>query len=62
MDAVWRGEMTLAQRDREAARYAQQFVLLNRVIGLLGMGCWGQLALTLVAFVGFLVGCGLGVY
>lgn len=62
MDAVWRGEMMLAERDREAARYARRFVLLNRVIGLLGMGYWGQLVVTIVAFVGFLVGCGLGVY
>ncbi|KAH6617781.1 hypothetical protein B0J18DRAFT_261265 [Chaetomium sp. MPI-SDFR-AT-0129] len=61
MDAVWRGEMTLAQRDREAARYARRFVLLNRIIGLLGMGSWGELVVTVVVFGGFLGGCALGV-
>ena len=38
MDRVWRGEITQQQRDREATMYAQKFLLLNRCIGLFGLG------------------------
>ncbi|KAK3995854.1 hypothetical protein QBC44DRAFT_348069 [Cladorrhinum sp. PSN332] len=51
MDRVWRGEITQAQRDREAMIYAKRFILLNRVIGLTGMELWIQLTRTLFAYV-----------
>ena len=38
MDRVWRGEITQQQRDREATIYAEKFILMNRLIGLSGLG------------------------
>ena len=38
MDRVWRGEITQKQRDLEATIYAEKFILLNRLIGLGGLG------------------------
>lgn len=38
MDRVWRGEITQEQRDLEATIYAERFVLMNRLIGLGGLG------------------------
>ncbi|KAL8770432.1 MAG: hypothetical protein Q9209_003858 [Squamulea sp. 1 TL-2023] len=54
MDRVWRGEITQKQRDREATIYAQKFILLNRLIGLGGLGqvmhvlkvIWGLLLMS----------------
>lgn len=55
MDRVWRGEITQKQRDREAARYAKKFILLNRVIGLSGMEFWFQLFKTVLSLVWLMV-------
>lgn len=38
LDRVWRGEITQEQRDQEATMYAEKFVLMNRLIGLGGLG------------------------
>lgn len=38
MDRVWRGEITQKQRDLEATAYAEKFILMNRLIGLGGLG------------------------
>ncbi|OCK74287.1 hypothetical protein K432DRAFT_420380 [Lepidopterella palustris CBS 459.81] len=38
IDRVWRGEITQKQRDQEATIYAEKFVLMNRLIGLRGLG------------------------
>ncbi|KAI4256354.1 MAG: hypothetical protein LQ352_002119 [Teloschistes flavicans] len=38
LDRFWRGEITQQQRDHEATMYAEQFVLINRLIGLGGLG------------------------
>ena len=38
MDRVWRGEITQKQRDLEATIYAEKFILMNRLIGLGGLG------------------------
>jgi hypothetical protein len=46
MDRIWRGEMTQAQRDQEATMYAEKFILINRVIGMIGLGHYWQLAKT----------------
>ncbi|KAM5466586.1 hypothetical protein McanCB56680_007263 [Microsporum canis] len=48
MDKVWRGEMTMEQRDREAILYAKRFILLNRMVGWTGLG-WVFALLTAVA-------------
>lgn len=49
MDRVWRGELTQTQRDREAGMYAEKFILINRLIGLTGLGHYWQLAKTVWA-------------
>ncbi|KAI2619301.1 FAD binding domain-containing protein [Hypoxylon sp. NC1633] len=38
LDKVWRGEITMKQRDKEAVLYAQRFILLNRMMGFVGLG------------------------
>lgn len=38
MNRVWHGEITQEQRDREARFYSRRFLLLNRMIGLTGLG------------------------
>ena len=38
MDRVWRGEITQKQRDLEATIYAEKLILMNRLIGLGGLG------------------------
>ena len=38
MDRVWREEITQKQRDLEATIYAEKLVLMNRLIGLGGLG------------------------
>jgi hypothetical protein len=38
MDRVWREEITQEDRNREATRYAERFLLINRLIGLTGLG------------------------
>ena len=38
MDRVWRGEITQKERDLEATVYAEKFVLMNRLIGVGGLG------------------------
>lgn len=38
MDRVWRGEITQKERDREATFYADKLILMNRLIGLGGLG------------------------
>lgn len=38
LDKVWRGEMTMKERDEEVILYAQRFILLNRMMGMSGMG------------------------
>ena len=55
MDRIWRGEMTQAQRNREATMYAEKFILLNRMIGLIGLGHYFQLAKTVWALLLLLV-------
>lgn len=50
MDRVWRGEITQEERDREAAYYAKQFILLNRIIGLTGMELFFQLTQTVTGY------------
>lgn len=55
MDQVWRGEITQKQRDLEATTYAEKFVLMNRLIGLGGLGqvlavvkvLWGLMLLSI---------------
>lgn len=49
MDRVWRGEITQEQRDREATMYAEKFLLINRLIGLIGLGHYISVAKTLWA-------------
>ncbi|KAF3484357.1 FAD binding domain containing protein [Arthroderma uncinatum] len=48
MDKVWRGEMTMEERDREAILYAKRFILLNRMVGWTGLG-WLFAVLTAAA-------------
>ncbi|OJJ42362.1 hypothetical protein ASPZODRAFT_2119951 [Penicilliopsis zonata CBS 506.65] len=52
MDRVWRGEISQEERDREANYYARRLVLLNRVIGFMGLGWWWAVLKTLVEYVG----------
>jgi hypothetical protein len=56
MDRVWRGEITQQERDREAAMYAEKFLLLNRLIGLLGLGHVVDLLKTMWAILLLIVG------
>lgn len=51
MDRVWRGEMTAQERYREATLYAKRFLLLNRIVGLVGMGWAWAVLRTAVAYV-----------
>lgn len=42
LDKVWRGEITQEESDNEAKFYAERLFLLNRLIGLGGLGwLWG---------------------
>ncbi|KAL2861155.1 uncharacterized protein BJX67DRAFT_391587 [Aspergillus lucknowensis] len=51
MDRVWRGEITQEQRDREAVLYAKRLLLLNRMIGLTGLGYLWAVCKTGVAYI-----------
>ncbi|KAF5861888.1 hypothetical protein ETB97_012359 [Aspergillus alliaceus] len=55
MNRVWRGEITQEQRDREATLYARRFLLLNRMIGLTGLGLVWGVCRTGVAYVWLMV-------
>ncbi|KAK8127320.1 FAD binding domain protein [Apiospora sp. TS-2023a] len=50
MEKVLRGQITQRQYDIEAILYAKRFILLNRVIGLTGMGWVWALVKTLIAY------------
>ena len=60
MDRVWRGDITQKQRDLEAVTYAEKFVLMNRLIGLGGLGqvvavikvLWGLMLLSIKHTIG----------
>lgn len=52
MDRVWRGEITQKQRDLEATVYAENFILMNKLIGL---GCLGQVTAVLKALWGLML-------
>lgn len=47
MEKVWRGEITLEERDQDALFYARKFLLLNRLVGLIGLG-WVWTALNTI--------------
>ena len=60
MDRVWRGEITQGERDREARFYADKLILLNRLIGLGGLGQWVGVVRVLWGLVVLFVKRGLG--
>ncbi|RDW59235.1 FAD binding-containing protein [Coleophoma crateriformis] len=51
MDRVWRGEITQRERDDEAILYAKRLVLLNRLIGLTGLGWIWAFLKTAVTYI-----------
>lgn len=51
LEKVLRGEMTQHQYNDEAIFYAKRFILLNRIIGFIGMGWVWALFKTLTAYV-----------
>lgn len=57
---VWEGEMTMEQWSREATGYGKRMWLASRVLGIFGLGSWGQLLKTLWVYVVFLVKLKLG--
>ncbi|EAW13490.1 FAD binding domain protein [Aspergillus clavatus NRRL 1] len=60
MDRVWRGEITQAERDREANYYAQRMILLNRLMGFLGLGLWWAVLRTGFEFLALVLSARLG--
>ncbi|OJJ97689.1 hypothetical protein ASPACDRAFT_45786 [Aspergillus aculeatus ATCC 16872] len=60
MDRVWRGEITQRERDREARFYAERLILLNRLIGFMGLGLWWTVLKTGVAYLWVVLGYKLG--
>jgi hypothetical protein len=60
MDRVWRGEITQEQRDSEAVFYARRFILVNRLIGLVGMGYYWTLLKTLSSYAWLMLLYGVG--
>ena len=50
LDKVWRGEMTQKERDNEANFYAKRFILLNRMVGLTGLGLVVAVLKAIVAY------------
>ncbi|QMW34533.1 hypothetical protein G4B84_009999, partial [Aspergillus flavus NRRL3357] len=50
MDRVWSGEISQAARDREARLYAAKLLLLNRLMGFLGLGWWWSALKTGLAY------------
>jgi 2-polyprenyl-6-methoxyphenol hydroxylase-like FAD-dependent oxidoreductase len=57
MERVWRGEMTQAARDREAILYARRLLLLNRLVGFLGMEWWWAEIRTVLAYLWLMMIC-----
>ena len=55
MDKVWRGQMTQQERDQEAILYARRFTLLNRMIGLTGLGLVWAVLKTAVAYIWLMI-------
>ena len=51
LDRVWRGEITMKQRDEEAVLYAQRFIYLNRMMGFLSLGWMLSLLINTLAYV-----------
>jgi hypothetical protein len=60
MDKVWRGVMTQEERDQEAAFYAKRFLLLNRMVGLTGLGLVLTVLKTAVSYVWLMIKYKLG--
>ncbi|KAJ5915841.1 FAD binding domain protein [Penicillium verhagenii] len=50
LNRVWHGEITLEQRDREARFYSKRFILLNRMIGLTGLGLMWEVFKIAIAY------------
>ncbi|KAL4746463.1 hypothetical protein BDW72DRAFT_210411 [Aspergillus terricola var. indicus] len=50
MEKVWRGEMSHESRDREARLYARRLLLLNRLMGFLGLGWRWAVLRTVLAY------------
>jgi hypothetical protein len=50
MNRVWHGEITQEQRDREARFYSRRFLLLNRMIGLTGLGLMWEVFKVAIAY------------
>lgn len=57
MDRVWSGEISQAARDREARLYAAKLLLLNRLMGFLGLGWWWSALKTGLAYACLLITC-----
>lgn len=51
MDKVWKGELTQAEQEDEATFYADRFILLNRMMGFMGLGLIFTLLKTAVSYV-----------
>ena len=51
LDKVWRGDMTMKQRDEAAILYAERFIRLNRMMGMTGMGWLGLVLWNALAYV-----------
>lgn len=51
LDKVWRGEITMKQRDEEAVLYAQRFIYLNRMMGFSGLGWMLSFLRNVLAYV-----------
>lgn len=62
MDRVWRGEISLAQRDREARLYAARFLLLNRLVGMFGLEMVWAFVQTAIAYVWLMITVRMGWY
>ncbi|KAI0139917.1 FAD binding domain-containing protein [Hypoxylon sp. NC0597] len=51
LDRVWKGEITMKQRDEEAILYAQRFIYLNRMMGFSGLGWMASFLRNALAYV-----------